>query len=462
MVDQKDFSKQVFEGVEENANPAEFLGQESTPIYTPSRSRKEVQKLNTLFTYKELFDRVGYGLASHQFIIILFFLTGANPFLVGLIYGVKNAISGLFASLIRSYSRMRSLSPFIIALSGIIFGFSLLGIILAVRVKNPLLFGVSILVGSVGIVTYGELYSRLLQRSIRREQRNHFLRNVAHYGIFITAGALLLSGLLFDLVGMYGHVLSWQVLHIPLAGFFLSFQLATILFFLSGYIIRILPLKHAQNNALSFTQFLKNYIHEFKSQTRIFLSDRYLLLLFGAALILSLVELLGATYYGYIIYDLFQNSYFGGFLNVAVIYAVALLVSFLGAVFTQRVHKKLGLTPLFIFGTLLLGILPLTLLFNPNFYAVLVATSLMTIGASILGVTQGLLARKVLQPSHRKVFFQSIEVLLTIPFLIHVPLAAFFISYYGFVFLLYLIPILLLLALPLYFTLVLAANRKHI
>jgi predicted MFS family arabinose efflux permease len=107
--------------------------------------------------------------------------------------------------------------------------------------------------------------------------------------------------------------------------------------------------------------------------------------------------------------------------------------------------------------------MPLTLVFNHHFFALLAAASCAVIGSSILGVAQALLARKLLPPSTRRVFFHSIELLLTLPFLILVPIGAFVAWYWSFATLFMVMAIALVaVVVPLYFTLVLKTHRKRL
>lgn len=420
---------------------------------------KHHKLLNKVLTQKEIYDRVGYGLASHQFITILFFLTGANPFIVGLTFGIRSALTSIVGGVSKSHAKLQHLPRKKIAAAGTIYGFSLLFLILAVRIQAPYLYALSLVIGSVGVVTYGEFYSRLVQDSIKHEKKNHFLRHVTHYGLFITAIAFLFSGWLFEHVT--SSSLSIGNMVVPVVGFFLSFQLAAILFFISGYFIQSLPLKKT-TLPLQYLHFVKSLGYQIRVHSKELFADNKLRVLSLCAILIASAEVLGTTYYGYIIFETFKNTYFGGFMNIAVIFSAAIILSFLGPMLTRFLHRHTGLAPMFVFGTLLLAILPLTLFINQHFYAVAAAVGLTVIGSSILGVAQALLARKILSPSKRQLYFQTIEFILVLPFLILVPLGGLFVFLAGYSALYVFILSLLLLALLLYFSLVVQTNRKHI
>jgi hypothetical protein len=71
--------------------------------------RKHQKSLNTIFGTKEFFDRLAYGFAPTQFITILFFLTGAGPFIVGCVQALRDVLSGVFSSILSEYSKKKSM-----------------------------------------------------------------------------------------------------------------------------------------------------------------------------------------------------------------------------------------------------------------------------------------------------------------------------------------------------------------
>lgn len=458
-----------FDGVEENISPLEYFKEGENAKFNQRhqehmrKTNKHYKKLNNLFSTKEVFDRVAYGLAAHQFITILFFLSGASAFLVGIIYALRSALSGLIASFVREYSKLQTVPKKVISISGIIFGFSFIGLVLAIRLYSPILFAIFLIIGTIGIVTYGELYDKLLREGIKHERKNKFLKNIAHIGLIITAVAFFLSGAIIQFVGMHGNKIILLGYNIPITGYFVVFELAAILFIMTGFILSKIPLKNIKPKIYAVKEFIKIYYHEIKEQTKRFFTNKNLLLLYLGAIIISCVEILGSAYYGYVIYDMYRNVLFGGFFNVAIIFGVAIFASFIGPMLTKFLQKHTGLTPMFVFGSLLVAILPLTIVLNQHFFAVLAAASSAVIGSSILGVAQALLARKILPPSVRKAFFNSIELLLIIPFLIFVPIGAFIAWYWSFATLfITMAAAIILLAVPLYLVLVLKTHRKRL
>ena len=89
-------------------------------------------KNNRILGVKELFDRIGYGFASQQFINILFMLSGASLFLIGFMSGFKSALIQIISGFLKEYSKIKYIGKNIISTSGIIFGISFLGMAFAV------------------------------------------------------------------------------------------------------------------------------------------------------------------------------------------------------------------------------------------------------------------------------------------------------------------------------------------
>lgn len=466
---EKEFTAYSFDGVEENASPLEYFEEEEDALFNEKHqshlqhSQAYYKKVNTLFSTKEIFDRIGYGLAAHQFINILFFLAGGGVFFVGLIHGVRSALSGLIASFVREYSKYQTISRSFISNSGILFGFSFIALVLAIRLRSPTIFALALLIGSIGVVTYGELYDRLLQEGMKHERKNKFLKRITHWGLLITAGAFFLAGALIEFIGMKGNQITVLGYTFPVTGYFITFELAAIMFIITGFVLSKIPLKTIKPKIHSLKEFIIIYYFEIKEQIKQLFKNKNLALLFIGAILISCVEVLGASYYGYRVYQMFNNTLFGGFFNVAIVFGIAIFASFLGPIITRYFQRKTGLMPMFVFGSMLVAIFPLTLIYNHHFFAVLAAASCSVIGSSILGVAQGLLAKKILTPSTRKLFFHSLEILLVIPFLIIVPLGAL-VAYFGSFNLLFLLlaGMLVIVIVPLYFTLVVRTQHKRL
>ena len=150
-------------------------------------------------------------------------------------------------------------------------------------------------------------------------------------------------------------------------------------------------------------------------------------------------------------------------MNVAVMYSLALLVAIIGPVVTSRTNKVVGVVPMFVFGTLLMALLPLTIVFNPLYYPAMVAANMLSVlGAALIGSAQGIIASKVLSLEDRTKFHSASGFLNLIPFLILVSGLSYIAHTQGLQYLFKLLGIgLIILVVPLYFLIVLWASEKQ-
>lgn len=452
--------------VKDGLKKAGFSGKELDDQLTSFQHRQQettgahYKRLNSLFGFKEFLDRVAYGFGATQFVTIFFFLTGGSALLVGIVNGAKDLLGGLLSSFLHQYSHVQSIGKNFIANCGILFGFSFLGLLLAIRTNNSILFAIFVLLGSVGVVAYGELHMRLYEKSLPYEKKSSFLKKLTRNGLFITAIVFVATAFIIDSFGVEKIMVGSFTL--PLSGYFLVFEVAAIAFIISGFILSKLPY-NAQKVHYPFWKFFKEYVQSLSLQSKKFFSSTRITLLFLGQTTTTLIQSLGASYYGYYLYLLFENSLYGPFLNIAIIFGVAILVSFLGPVFTRFMQKQAGLAPMFVFGTLLVAIMPLTLLYNTYYFALIAATSAMVIGASTLGVAQELLNRKILLSEERKTYLQTQNIMMILPFVIFIPLGAWTAEAYSFETLFRIILyVLICFVAPLYLILVLKSHKERL
>lgn len=149
-------------------------------------------------------------------------------------------------------------------------------------------------------------------------------------------------------------------------------------------------------------------------------------------------------------------------MNVAVMYSLALIVAIIGPVITSKINKSIGVIPMFVFGTLLMALLPLTIVFNPMFYpAMVAANTLSVLGVALIGSTQGALASKVLSVKDRQNFYSSSGFISLVPFLALVIAGSYVAQTLGLSYLFKLLGLgIIILVVPLYFLIVLWASNK--
>lgn len=433
---------------------------EALNLHSQQQHSTKDKKTNRLLATKEAFDRLGYGFATPQFINILFWLSGASIFLVGLLNGVKAILQLIISSVMQEYSKKHTVPKERIASGGLVFGFSFFLMAIATLARAPWLFATGFLLGSFGVVTYGDLYNKLIKELISHEKRTHFLRNSAIYGVMITGASMLLSATIIDKIP--GVMLTIGNFPLKVHGFLLSFMITAFAFIIGSFVLSKIP-DPRQQKKYPFARFFSEHCKTIWSQAKVFMKNKYVLFMLLPAIIAGFLQILGAAYYGIFIYEHFNKIYFGGFMNVAILYIVALIAGMLGPFLTKWVQKSTGLAPHLVFGTLLTAILPFILAKNPHFYAVMAALVCSVIGMSISGTAQGLIAQKIMDFSSRKAFFVTQALLVAIPYMIMLPLGAWFAHTYGLTTLFTAIGIgLAAVVAPLYFVLVLITNKMRL
>lgn len=393
---------------------------------------KEARKLShthvkaiKIFTWKEILDRVGYGFVTHQFINILLYMTGAGYFLIGLVNGFKSILSVFLSSFLHEYSKLHDISKGVISKSGIIFGFSFLLIAAAIKLQWVWLFVVSLLIGSIGVVTYGDFYNKIIRHTVKKEKMNQFLVRISYYGILITVIAFLISGYLMDHIPWKeGLMIGFNGAQYPVYGYLIAFEISAFAFIVSGYFISFLDYR-PQQKTYRLSRFISEYFRIMGDKFKVFSKNKGVFMMLFVSVLLGVVQVLGNSYYGIYIYRNFNNLGFGGFMNVAVVFSAALLVSFVAPAFTKKLERVLGLAPMIVFGVLLTALMPFALAYNRNLPAIVLANALSVFGAVIVGVAMGLLAKKLMNSAEREDYYTGLSAASILPMLVLVPLGAY-------------------------------------
>jgi len=149
-------------------------------------------------------------------------------------------------------------------------------------------------------------------------------------------------------------------------------------------------------------------------------------------------------------------------MNVAVVFVIALITSISGTMLTKAFSKSLGEAPMLVFGTLLVALLPLTMYYNPNLYAIGLATALSIIGGAVVGVAQGLIAERLMSEKEQSTFFSGLGFISILPTFILVTVGAIIAQMYTLQVLFLGLGIALgVLVMPLYFILVLMIDKEY-
>lgn len=395
-------------------------------------SRSEHDARNSrLLSVRETLDRIGYGTATPQFVNILFWLSQqGHPYIImiiGLLGGIRTLLSVTVSSVLQEYCKLHRPERRTIAGAGVCFGFMFLLIAFSLLVKSILLFSAALLLGTVAVVIYGDLYQQFVHETIRRERMGAALRTVASWGILVTAASLVLAGYLLEAFPMTGVPVSFELfgMHADLRvyGYLLAFQITAFAFILGGYVTSLVA-DRQEKTEQSLRRFLPEHLRSLRARLPVFWKNRLILLLTLAGIISGLAQLLIASYSGIAIYRVLAGRSEAPFLVLALIYALAIVASLAGPYFTRKVHRSIGLAPTLVFGTLLIAILPLVLVYNPTVVAIALALCLHVIGGAITGFGTGLLAQKLMDGETRKSYFQAQWVIIVPPYLLLVPLLA--------------------------------------
>lgn len=416
------------------------------------------------FLIKELFDRAGYGLGSQQFINVLFFQTGASLFMIGSINGVKTFLSIIIAWFMKQYSNIRLVTTKLIGRAGIIFGFSFLFMAIARFLHLKWLFALALLLGSIGAVSYGDLYQKLFKESLKKEKRGHLLEKIPYYGLIVTGLCLLLGAFLIETyapgrftINLFGKIIIYPV------GYLIAFDLAAVLFIISGYILSFVKAKEGkeEEKKKAVLSYLFNQVRSNLNVLKSFAKNKVLLVLIITSSLVGFVQALANSYYGVFLYKYLRNIGFGGFYNIAVVFLLALIASFIGPAISKKNAQLYGKFPMLVFGTLLMAITPLTYYFNPSLVPIAMATIIGVIGGSIAGVAHGLVIADLMHESDRKTYFSSMSLFAAFPYLFAIPIGAYAAEVFGLKKLFLILGLIMaIIVVPLYFIVVLLKKEK--
>lgn len=381
---------------------------------------KESSRLNSIFSFKEFFDRIGFGTGSHQFINVLFFIIGAAPWLVFFINSLRVVFSTLISSFFKSLDLLKGISKSFISFSGFIYGFSFLGIAFATLTKSLALFILSLFIGTLGVVAYGDTYNSLIKSKLPKEKRNFFLRKIGKLGVLLTAFGIIISGYLMDMIPIFGIPINLFGVEFTGYGYLFVFEITAISFIISGYALSFL--KEDKKIGLKKTSLiLQSHFGKIVSSSKELVSNKILLMLTFAGSLTAFSQTLANSFYGIYIYKFFGNSFF----TVALVFLFALLGAPFGLELGKFFSRKVGVFPLLVFGSLLLAITPFTYYFSTNIFLIALATFIGFIGSSILGISSSILSSKLLPEVQKKNFYESSSVIMIIPYLLLIPLGSF-------------------------------------
>jgi len=436
----------------------------------PVRDRAtEDAAVSRTLAIKDVFDRIGYGGATPQVVSVLFWLSiQTHPlalFLIGVLIGAKTLLSVIWSNLLTEYARLSKVPKSWIAAGGVVFGFLFIIMTLALLMHSVWLFSGAFLLSALCIVAYGDLYGAFTQEILRRERRGAFLRSIATWGVLITVATMLLSGFLIDVFpssgtpftfSLFGHTFSLQVY-----GHLLAFEITAFAVIISGYVTSFIK-DQRTGSGYPFGKFIGEYARLVRAKTAVFWLDGRVMTLTIGGVILSLLQTALTAYTGIALYRILASRYpTAPFFALAVVLSIAAVAAFTGPFFTQKAHRSTGLAPTLVFGTLLMAILPIALIYKTGVAALAAALCANVIGAAIVGFAQGMLAHQLLPDDRRHEYFQAQWVAIVIPYLILIPVLSL-LANSSLTLLFWIIAVgLVAVVMPLHFILVLAGQRSR-
>lgn len=413
--------------------------------------KNEQRKLNLQFTIKEIFDRAGFGFISQQFLNIFLSTLGAGIFIIGIIAGARVILANLTSSALKGHvENIQNIKRtailwcllYLVSIGLMYFTFGI----------SYWAFAFSLIFSAIVLVVYGDMYHHLYKRSLIQEKKNFFLKRSSQIGIIITAIVLFASGYLLDHNSTFSQ--SNQLLFLCALGSFAVSMIAMI------FVTQIKEIRTDKKSENVVSRELKDSLYDLKS---VFSKNKLIMTMLFTGSITGLIQAIGAAYYGLFIYQNLRDQWLGGFMNVSLVFSLALITSLIASYVTQKMAQDYGKVPMLVFGTLLIALMPLTFYVNPNLIAIIIATTAGVIGNSIVGVARGLLSVEYLTQAEQQSYYRTGGLVSTLPYILLFPIGAYIAHAYGMGILFLTLSITLLVtAFPIYFLIVLKNPTKKI
>jgi len=414
---------------------------------------------------KSFLDRIGFGFGSPQYINILFQQIGASLFLVGIINGIKTIISALISSYVREHQKQKNIKGTSIGFSEILISLSFILFIVAYLKHSLPLFILGMILLGIFFAYYNDAFNMRFKLTLKENKKEQFTGKITHLGLILTGICLFLSAYIMDKFPSAGYSMQFSLFEkeyvFSIYGYTIAFGIAALFFIISG--LMIINSKTPENQKkVSIGETVKNCLSNYRNNLSVLFKNKIILVLIITGTITGFVQTLGNSYYGIFIFNNFHSIGFGGFLNVAMIFIIAIAASIIAPLVTRKNAIEYGKFPMLLFGTMLMAIMPLSYYYKPNLISISMGTILGIIGGAITGVAQGLLTLDLINDYERKMYFESVNLFATIPLLITIPLGSYIAQVLGLKTLFLLLAILLAcVVVPLYFIIIVSYNKKE-
>jgi len=362
------------------------------------------------FVFREIFSKFSTGFGNDQFIYIFLYLLTGSYFILGITVGFSVVLSLLFSIFLYDYFEIKQVSKLMVSLTGLIMCLCFLLVALGIYFDMPYLLIIAVILLALGNVLHGDIYTKAYEFEVENNNQNSFLTRLGGYSLLFVVIGLLVGGFFLE---------NYKL------GYYYNFVIAAICLLLSGLILQSLIVKTKDLKNASVMKLFKQRFSLIRQRSGLILRNKVVVTLAVASTLTALVQTIGNAYYGVFIYEQFTNSYFFGFLNVGVIFTVAILTSLFSIYIAKSLSKRYGNVPLLVFGTLLISILPLTMWHKPNLVNISMAMVCAVIGGAIVGLATGLLLSNYLSEQYRHWYFQTYSLLISLSYVIIIPFAAY-------------------------------------
>ncbi len=406
---------------------------------------------------KEFFAKFGSGLVSQQYINVLFSQIGASYFLIGLFHGLKDLFSIITSIFMQEYLKVRNVERWMINLTGIFLGLSYLLVAIGLFMNSIYFVGIMLIIIGTFSTYLGQVYAKSYVSDIKQKPK---LGRFPQYSVFLIGLSLIIGSYILDKFPIHGKLIELGS-NFALPGYFLLMSIAAICFIISSQFLKGLIAKQRFEIKTSMWVVIKEHLATISKQAPVLLKNKVILIALIAGTVTGIVQTLGNIYYGLFIYKMFKYMGFGGFTNIAMIFIISIFSALMATTISKMLSKKYGNLPLLTFGTLMVAMQPLIYYFSPNLLAISMATMIGIIGASLSGLAIGLLVIHALAEEERSKYYTVFSFLLTIPYIILIPLGSYFAQVFGLRLLFLVLGLsLIILIIPLYFGLQIALGKQ--
>ncbi len=366
------------------------------------------------FVLREFFFKLSSGFGNDQFIYIFIYLLTSSYLILGLSVGFSVILSLLASFLLQDYFKIKKITKTAVVLIGVAMTVCYVFIGLGVFYELGILVIAFMLILSLLNVLLGEVYSKTYGQKSEERTESFLLTKISGYSlIFVVIGLL---------IGAY-------VLEKYEFGYIYVFIIAGVSVLISSIALISLLSEKIQIETTPLNILVKQRLRDVKKFSKMVFKNKVVKMLAIGTTITGIIQTAGITFYGLFVYQYFTNIGYGGFWNVAIVFAVPIITSLFSTTMAKLLSKQYGNVPALVFGTLLIAILPLTMWLKPNLISISMAMVCAVIGGAMVGLSTGLLLSNNVEPDLRGWYFQAYTLIVALAYLIFIPIASVIAEY---------------------------------